>query len=105
MTNFFQLFIYSNGEVGLKKEYESPEVQVASNQLTTLEPLMEHIKSLKPEGVVWQENFLRIKITISGKMTILIKNDRPVERLYDGFCDTTMVNDLVNEILSVLPQE
>ena len=106
MTKFFQLFIYSNGEVGLIKEHGSPEVQVASSQLTTVEPLVEYIKSLKPEDMP-ERGFFRISITKNGMCVYTFDNykDKESDGLYKVRGDLALIDNLVNEILSVLPQE
>ena len=116
MTNFFQLFIYGNGEVGLVKELGSPEVQVPFSGLTKVEPLIEYVKSFRPEGVV-ERDFLLIAAYKSGRLSYVDndpKNQLPggrIKRTSDtegSFVlrgDINMIRDLVDEILSVLPQE
>lgn len=104
MAQFNTLHIFSHGETQLIADLDLPKGKVNSNSLTHLDPFVTHIKTFKPADVV-EGDYHVIHIFEGEKVKYLgQENDKGYSFSYSQL-DTTLLDNLTNEVVAALPTE
>lgn len=104
MAQFSVLHLFSYGETQLIASSSLPQGKVDSSGLTHLEPFITHIKTFKPEEITEGEHNV-IHIFKEGKVKFLGQEDNTSYDLEFSQLDTTLLDNLTDEIVSSLPTE
>jgi len=104
MAQFNTLHIFSYGETQLIADSDLPQGKVNSSDLTHLEPFITHVKTFKPEDKI-EGDYHVIHIFKGFNGVFLNQQDNASYEFEYSQLDTTLLNNLTDEIISLLSIE
>jgi hypothetical protein len=104
MAQFKTLHVFGYGETQLIASSSLPHGKVDSTGLTHLDPLVTHIKTFKPEDVT-EADYHVIHVFKDDKVKYLGKGDNTEYSFEYSQLDTTLLDNLTDEVVAALPTE